>query len=298
MKRPAFQFYPGDWTANAKLKRCTHAERGIWMSVLCLFHDSEEAYGVLHWPLKDLAQAVGCKLTELKSLRDKGVLKGADKGETCDAYIYRARHAGKDGDPITLLATQPGPVWYSSRMVRDEYKANVRAGNARENSPIGQPKPPPDVPPKDPPKPTKGEEPKGGIGDVSSSSSFGLRSSSSVKALGRVDPEKPPLPPAKEPVLLGEWVNFFTREGFEPAIANAAKLRIEYGKWVDRAVTIETVRKAMSQAHARLGGKKPASPAYYVPFVAYLIAPTEEAKNAVDAAYEEIFGKEQAHEAG
>jgi hypothetical protein len=38
-KRPSFQFYPADWSANPNLKRCTFAEKGIWLEVMCLLHD-------------------------------------------------------------------------------------------------------------------------------------------------------------------------------------------------------------------------------------------------------------------
>lgn len=143
MKRPSFQFYPADWRANAKLGRCTHAERGIWITVMCLLHDSEEQYGVLHWPLKDLAQAAGCKLADLKALREKRVLKGADAGEPFEGHVYTPRHAGKDGESVTLVPEQDGPIWFSSRMVEDEYIRNKRAtlGGATNNPevPIGAP---------------------------------------------------------------------------------------------------------------------------------------------------------------
>lgn len=143
MRRPAFQFYTGDWQGNAKLKRCTKAEKGIWIDVLCLLHDSEEEYGVLRWPLKELAQAVGCKVAELSQLRRKGVLKGADIGERCAAFIYRPRHGGREGEPVELLAEQDGPIWYSSRMVRDEYIRQRRGGETRfEATPKDQPIPP------------------------------------------------------------------------------------------------------------------------------------------------------------
>jgi hypothetical protein len=155
VKRPAFQFYTGDWQGNAKLKRCTHAERGIWIAVLCLMHDSEE-YGAVRWPLADVAQAVGCKLSELKSLRTKGVLKGADVREQCEAYVYRPRHAGKEGDPVTLIEAQPGPIWYSSRMVRDEYVRTKRGIGTR----FGET-----------PKPPSGDSPKPPFGDGPTSSS-------------------------------------------------------------------------------------------------------------------------------
>lgn len=128
MNRPWFAFYAGDWRANSKLRRCTHAERGIWIDVLCLMHDSEE-YGVLRWPLKEIAAAVGCRVADLKSLVVKGILKGADAGELCAPLEYTPVTGRKKGPVVVLLEAQSGPIWYSSRMVVDEHKAIRRAGN-------------------------------------------------------------------------------------------------------------------------------------------------------------------------
>lgn len=143
MQRPSFQFYPADWQANKNLRRCTHAEKGIWIDVMCLMHDSEE-YGVLRWPLEDVAQAVGCQVADLQALRYKQVLKGADTGETCQPYIYVPRSGRKDGDPVLLVPEQSGPVWYSTRMVRDEYLRGIRGDETRfkskdSGSPTGSP---------------------------------------------------------------------------------------------------------------------------------------------------------------
>jgi hypothetical protein len=129
MRRPSFQFYPGDWVANPNLRRCSHAEKGAWVDILCLLHDQAE-YGVLRWPLKEIAQAVGCTLSTLQGLVAKGVLKGDDK-DSSSAFIYTPRSGRKDGQPVTLLPAQSGPVWYSSRMVRDEYVRTVRGEGSR-----------------------------------------------------------------------------------------------------------------------------------------------------------------------
>lgn len=129
MRRPSLQFYPGDWQANPKLRRCSHAEKGIWLDVICILHDQDE-YGVIRWPLKDLALAVHAKPAALQKLVDKGVLKGTDSGE-CEPFIYVPRHARKDGEPVTLISKQVGPIWYSSRMVRDEYVRNTAGASTR-----------------------------------------------------------------------------------------------------------------------------------------------------------------------
>ncbi|CAG4889450.1 HNH endonuclease [Paraburkholderia gardini] len=120
MRRPSFQFYPGDWTSNSNLRRCTHAEKGLWVDVMCLMHDQEE-YGILRWPLKEIAQAVNSTVASLRSLVDKGILKGADKDDPVKAFVYVPRSGRKDGEPVTLVCQQLGPIWYSSRMVKDEY---------------------------------------------------------------------------------------------------------------------------------------------------------------------------------
>jgi hypothetical protein len=145
MKRPSFQFYPGDWQANSNLRRCSHQEKGVWIDVLCLAHDQSE-YGVLRWPLKEIARAVGAPLTALRALVDKDVFKGHDE-QLREAFIYVPRSGRKDGEPVILLPIQPGPIWFSSRMVRDEYVRTVRGESSRFGTddsvaPKPAPKPP------------------------------------------------------------------------------------------------------------------------------------------------------------
>lgn len=175
MSRPSFQFYHGDWRRNAKLRRCNHAQRGIWLEIMCMMADEDE-FGVLRWPLSDVANAVPCRIAELRPLVDRGVIKGAEAGEKCPALIYTPRHAGKVGEPVVLIPEQLGPIWYSSRMVRDTYIASIRGKGTRFGAE---------------PKPAPIDTPTRRIGAGPSSAS-----SSSVKALT-------PLPPS------GEFVRFW-----------------------------------------------------------------------------------------
>lgn len=94
------------------------------MDCLCLFHDSDE-YGLSRWTLKEISRATGASPAHLKELADKGVLKGSDT-ELKEPYVYTPRSGRKNGDPVTLVPTQNGPIWYSSRMVRDEYVRSIR----------------------------------------------------------------------------------------------------------------------------------------------------------------------------
>ncbi len=185
MKRPSFQFYPGDWQRNANLRRCSPAARGVWVDVMCLLHDSDE-YGILRWPLKEIAQAAGASLAHVRELVDKSVLKGVDPKGTCAAYVYTPRSGRRDGNPVTLIPEQPGPVWFSSRMVKDEYVRTIRGESTRFGDGDGEAsKGPPKVAPKPP------------FGDGSSSASASADISEGKPSDGEPSGNRPPADKAK-----------------------------------------------------------------------------------------------------
>jgi hypothetical protein len=193
VKRPSLQFYPGDWSGNANLKRCTFEEKGVWVDVMCLMHDQPE-YGVLRWPLVEIAEAVKCRVQVLQGLTRKHVLKGSDDAIT-DPFIYVPRSGRKNGDPVALIPAQPGPLWYCSRMVRDEYvRANAgkstRFGN-RGDGGEGDTMPAAGSTPRQAPGQRDGERRGDDKGDGSSSSSS---SSPSVKRgeTAELAPQAPP----------------------------------------------------------------------------------------------------------
>jgi hypothetical protein len=128
MARPSFQFYPADWKGNAKLRRCSEAARGAWMDIICSLHDSDE-YGVLRWPLADLARSAGIALKLARELADKDVLKGSDTPPL--RYTHTPRHAGKDLPEVILVESLDGPCWFSSRMVKDEWRRKRSGGDTK-----------------------------------------------------------------------------------------------------------------------------------------------------------------------
>lgn len=158
MSRPSFQFYTKDWRANSKLRRCSPASRGVWVDILCALHDSDE-YGIARYPLKELASEVGASLAHVRELVEKGVLKGSDSAYN-EPLIYRPKSGRKEGPPVTLLDRQAGPIWFSSRMVKDEYVRNNRGESSRYGDDEGEA-----------PKPPKKPAPKPPFGDGSSSAS-------------------------------------------------------------------------------------------------------------------------------
>lgn len=131
MKRPSFQFYPGDWRNNAKLRRCSEGARGVWIDVMCLMHDSDE-YGVLRWPLVEIARAAGVRVALLRELVERQVMKGGDRGT--EGYVYVPRSGRKDGEPVRLIDPTTEPCWFSSRMVKDEYVRQHAGASTRFGS--------------------------------------------------------------------------------------------------------------------------------------------------------------------
>lgn len=170
MKRPAFQFYPADWRNNAKLRRCSVAARGAWIDVLCLLHDSDE-YGVLRWPLAEIAHAAGLPLRLLQELAEKGVMKGSNT--LTEVFTFAPSHAGRTGPEVVLVQPDGGPCWYCSRLVRDEWIRQRRGLATRfEASPNPAPNPAPLLPF------------GGGLGDGPSSSSTSIKKPSRRKGAG------------------------------------------------------------------------------------------------------------------
>lgn len=175
MKRPSLQFYPADWRNNAKLRRCSWEAKGVWIELIGLLHDSDN-YGVLLWPLKEIAQALGAPIKTLKELADKGVLYGVEKG-ACEPMIYTPKSGRVEGPSVVLLAIQDGPIWYSPRMVRDEYVRAHRGEKTRFGGSSDAPNPKQTPSPKPPIGEGNGAAPNGppnppqGDGAASSSSS-------------------------------------------------------------------------------------------------------------------------------
>lgn len=105
-KRPAFQFYPGDWQRDTALRCCSVAARGLWIDMLCIMHQGEP-YG--HLTVK------GTPL-EPQSL---GRMVGASPREIT-AWL-----AELEGSQV-FSRTATGSI-FSRRMVKDEQFRQQRA---------------------------------------------------------------------------------------------------------------------------------------------------------------------------
>lgn len=125
-RRPSFQFYPADWLANRKLRKAAWADRGLWIDLMCQFHDSDE-YGIIRESLGEIARSVGCHVNQLQSLIRQEILKGAPKGKMTEPLIDIDKHKTSH----LILDAQEGPCWFSSRMLRDEFYRQRDVENGR-----------------------------------------------------------------------------------------------------------------------------------------------------------------------
>lgn len=111
MKRPSFQFYPGDWQHDPALRACSVGARGLWIEMICIMHQAEP-YGHLvlnHRPVEilTLAQIVGASHKEVSK------------------WLAELEGAG------VFSRTEDIGVIYSRRMLRDEEIREVRANYGR-----------------------------------------------------------------------------------------------------------------------------------------------------------------------
>lgn len=194
MKRPAFQFYPGDWRKDVELRSCTVAARGLWIDLMCVMHECEP-YG--HLVLN------GKPMTPAQLAGQVGNITAAQCAKLIDELL----------DNGVARKTEGGLI-YSKRMVDDERVRNARAEGGKAGSEHGAKgaehgikggrpktdrgdKEPPSKPPLEPPP------------SSSSSSSTSVENKDNPVGLSvngdAVDPERPvltlvsPQPPAALP---------------------------------------------------------------------------------------------------
>lgn len=127
-KLPAIQFYFSDWMTDVNLRRCSDATRGLWIDILSFLHGSEEEYGVLRWTLKEIHHTTKVPMKNLNELISNKVLKGSDNGILED-FVYVPRSGRKDGKPVILIPKTSTPIYFSARLVRDNY---IRKNRGKE----------------------------------------------------------------------------------------------------------------------------------------------------------------------
>ena len=107
---PSFQFYPGDWLKDPKLRSVSIAARGLWMDLICLMSESD--------PRGYLQDATGRALSEKQIARMTGCAQ-----QTVKKLLQELEVSG------VFSRTETEGIIYSRRIVRDE---EIRMKN-REN---------------------------------------------------------------------------------------------------------------------------------------------------------------------
>lgn len=122
VKRPSFQWYPGDAQRDTALRSCSLEARGLWREMMDLMHDGEP-YGFLTAggvPIGDAALASLCGISTRK----------------CTALLVEL-------DTKRVCSRTEEGVIYSRRMVRDEHNRTVRAAGgpkSQQNENVPRPK--------------------------------------------------------------------------------------------------------------------------------------------------------------
>ncbi len=173
-KRPAFQFYPGDYRTDIDLHLCSLAARGLWADMMCLMHDGEP-YGHLRTSgggtitAKELASLVGASAGEvagcLAELKDREVFSIA-----ADGTIYSRRMVldAKDHAAFRERGSAGGRASAAKRwgseyddegnpVVTTGVTKNVTKGVTKSNQVVTEKSnsPSPSPPPSPPPSPKK-----------------------------------------------------------------------------------------------------------------------------------------------
>lgn len=111
-KKPAFQFYPGDWMKDPALRAVSLPARGLWIDTLCLMFESHRRGYLEHRtgsPVtpEQLARMVGCSVEEVTHL------------------LLELENCG------VLSSTEHGVI-YSRRMIRDAERAVTNRDNGKK----------------------------------------------------------------------------------------------------------------------------------------------------------------------
>lgn len=118
-KLPAFQFYPADWRKDPAVQSLSYFDRGVWLEILCLMHESEQRGKLLlngkKMPNEALARLLGLDKQILTKTLDTLIEYGvASIDEVTEALISRRMvrdeeirrirtEAGKKGGNPNLL---------------------------------------------------------------------------------------------------------------------------------------------------------------------------------------------------
>lgn len=118
MKRPSFQFYPGDWQRDTALRLCSIGARGCWLEMLCIMHQATPYGHLVH-------EGRALQAKQIASL-----IGGEATAKQVQAWLDEMEAEG------VFARTEDGCI-YSRRMVRDESVRQARAEGGKSGAEHG-----------------------------------------------------------------------------------------------------------------------------------------------------------------
>jgi hypothetical protein len=110
MKKPSFQFYPGDWRKDPAIQALDFESRGVWFEMLLLMHESDERGKLVlngqPIPEDALARILSISVESLKQILSKLLAYGVAKQEQNTGKIYSKRMV--EDERITALRREAG----------------------------------------------------------------------------------------------------------------------------------------------------------------------------------------------
>ena len=142
MKKPAFQFYPGDWRKDQNLSRASLSAKGAMIEIMCLAFECDKrgvlATGGVPWSIDEIAYAIGGDKNEnvfaIEELLTKKILKKNKKGAIFSARMVR--------DDATLEKRKKGGELGKDHGVKGKEFGKLGGRGVKQ---------PPSIPPLDPP---------------------------------------------------------------------------------------------------------------------------------------------------
>jgi len=114
VKRPSFQFYPGDWLQDTSLRACSLAARGLWIDMLSFMHQGTP-YGYL--TLRSVKDGKDILQPILPAVLARMVGGSTEEVERLLAELEAAGVFSRDANGVI----------FSRRMVQDEKVRELRA---------------------------------------------------------------------------------------------------------------------------------------------------------------------------
>lgn len=133
LKRPSFQFYPGDWMKDPSLSMCSATTRGIWMDLLCAIHEVGHG-GRVTGTATQLSRLCRCTVAEMEAALDElSTTRTATISKRHDTVSVHSKRMERDLE-IRLIRATSGAQGGRGNEKQNESKPKAkRKQNTKQN---------------------------------------------------------------------------------------------------------------------------------------------------------------------